>query len=277
MKRVSVCAALLVAVFMLGGCASDDIITQPAWPALSADEVVVHPSLQQLLATHHPLKVVLRVPNANNNVTQSQSGQVSGTENAVLNSAYDDIEKRLFEAGFIVRDRALLSTLIQNQGLTSYKEIQSRIDTDLIIDISSMSFNDPGDWLTTNQYTGDNGGQVVATDYNSGANYGMGQAVASVEAQFIIVSTGDVGGIVRLEVPLCRQISCKYEYTNDGLGDTTFSSLGNQSWVFNQNTDTLTYLWATGNGPGTFSQAADLIAKKLVQVLQGAQTGGTAQ
>jgi len=212
--------------------------------------------------------VVLRVPNANNNVTQSQSSQVSGTENAVLNSAYDDIEKRLFEAGFVVRDRALLSTLIQNQGLTSYKDIQSRIDTDLIIDISSLRFNDPGDWLTTNQYTGDDGSQDTAFDYNDNENYGMGQAVASVEAQFIIVATGDVGGIVRLQVPICREISCQFDYSNDGLGDTQFSQVGNQSATFTQNTDSVTYLWANGNGPGTFSQAADLIAKKLVQVLQ---------
>ncbi len=276
MKRVPVYAVLLLTAFMLAGCASDEVITKPDWPSLSPDEVVVHPSLQQLLATHHPLKVVLRVPNANNNVTQSQSGQVSGTENAVLNSAYDDIEKRLFEAGFVVRDRALLSTLIQNQGLTSYKDIQSRIDTDLIIDISSLSFNDPGNWLVAKQYTGDDGSQDTADDY-VGGYYSMGQAVASVEAQFIIVATGDVGGIVRLQVPICRQILCKYDYSNDGLGDTNISSMGPQSATYVQNTETVAYLWGTGSGPGSFKQAADLIAQKLVQVLQGAQTGGTAQ
>src|SRR5580698_5022393 len=127
-------------------------ITQPVWPALPADEIDVHPSLKQLVQANPSLKVVLRVPNVTVNVTQSQQANSSPGTN--LNGAYDEIEKTLFKAGFVVRDRALLSSLIDKEGITSYQEIQKRVDTDLIIDISTLEFNDPSDALVTRIYPG---------------------------------------------------------------------------------------------------------------------------
>ena len=77
--------------------------------------------LTQLVHANPALKVVLRVPNAAVNVTQSQGVQTDSAE-SLLNSAYDAIEKRLFKAGFVVRDRALLNNLMNEKGITSYEE-----------------------------------------------------------------------------------------------------------------------------------------------------------
>lgn len=252
----------LPAFLLLAGCATTTPIDRPLWPEVAPDEVSVRPTLTQLVKDHPSLKVVLRVPNVTSNVTQSQTAQ-NGTN---LNSAYDEIEKKLFNAGFTVRDRALLSSLIDKEGITSYKEIQKRVDTDLIIDVSSLEFNEPNDWLTTRGYAGP-AGEATLQSYE-GLN--MGQAVATVEAKFIIVETGEVGAIVTLRVPVCTQITCSYEFFDDGMGSDNLSMTdpNKYSWIYDQNSHTLTYLWSTGTGPGTVTQAADLIAQKIVDVLK---------
>ncbi|HEY4128009.1 MAG TPA: hypothetical protein VGN70_08180 [Gammaproteobacteria bacterium] len=254
--------APMLAMLLLAGCASNTALDKPAWPAMTPDDVSVRPSLKQMVKDHPSLKVVLRVPNVTSNVTQAQTAQ-SG---ANLNGAYDEIEKKLFNAGFIVRDRALLSSLIDKEGITSYQEIQKRVDTDLIIDVSSLEFNDPGDWLVTKEYSGPDG-QPVPLESDDGLS--MGQAVATVEAKFIVVQTGEVGAIMTLRVPVCGQINCTYNYFDDGMGGDRLSMTDQNryAWVYDENSHTLSYLWSTGSGPGTVTQAADLIAQKIVDVL----------
>lgn len=248
---------LLFAATLLGGCATTLDINNPNWPPAPTDDVSVRPSLRQLVKEHPSLKVVLRVPNVTTNVTQA--GQALAG-NAGLDHAYDEIEKKLFDAGYVVRDRALLSSLIDKEGITSYKEIQARVDTDLIIDVSNLHFNDPQDWLTTQNYAGGNLGPY---------GYTMGEAVATVEAKFIIVETGEVGAIVTLHLPVCAYSPCDYNYFDDGMGDISFSFAdANRATQFDQNSQTYTYLWSQGSGPGSISQAADTIAQKIVDVLK---------
>ena len=266
MRRALITFIPFLSMLLLEGCATSFPITEPDWPAIAPDEVSVRQSLKDLVKTHPSLKVVLRVPNVTTNVTQSQGSQ-SSTANEALGNAYDIIEKKLFNAGFVVRDRALLSSLIDKEGITSYKEIQSRVDTDLIIDVSSLHFNLPQDWATTKNFKGQDG-QMTSLGQYSG--YSMGQAVATVEAKFIIVETGEVGAIVTLRVPVCEHISCTYDYFDDGMGDTnlSMSSTSKYAWVYDQNSQTLTYLWGQGSGPGSMNQAAELIAQKIVDVLK---------
>jgi len=255
--RSLVTTLLLLAASLLGGCATTLNINSPNWPPVTPDDVSVRPSLKQLVKEHPSLKVVLRVPNVTTNVTQA--GQtLSG--NAGLDHAYDEIEKKLFDAGYVVRDRALLSSLIDKEGITSYKEIQTRVDTDLIIDVSNLHFNDPQDWITTQNYAGGNLGPY---------GYTMGEAVATVEAKFIIVETGEVGAIVTLHLPVCAYSSCDYNYFDDGMGDISFGFAdANRAGQYDQNSQTYTYLWGQGSGPGSINQAADTIAQKIVDVLK---------
>ena len=246
---------------LLAGCATAPIeIASPAWPPVAADEINVHPTLRQLVEQHPSLKVVLRVPSVTVNVTQAQT-------NNNLNGAYDEIEKQLFKAGFVVRDRALLSSLIDKEGITSYQEIQARVDTDLIIDVSSLEFNDPQSMVFTKNYLGD-GGQLAG--FGPDFPYSMGEAVASVEAKFIIVHSGEVAGIVTLHVPLCEHEVCPYEAVEDPLNGDSLSAPAQPDHLanFDQNTNTVTYLWSNGTGPGSITEAADLLGQRIVAVLK---------
>lgn len=249
----------------LAGCAVEywqgtvaETITQPIWPAVPADQVNVHQNLKDLVKAHPTLKVVLRVPNVTTNVTQSQNA-------GSLDSAYDRIESQLFDAGFTVRDRALLSNLIEKEGITSYKDIQARIDTDLIIDISSLQFNDRRQWLTTNTYINASGLPAATPAFDT-----MGQAVASVEAKIIIVETGEVGGILTLKIPICGQIHCMFEHSrNATYGTDTFGNKTDLPHIYSLNDGGVTaFLWDAGDGPGTVTQAADLLAQKIIAVLK---------
>ena len=266
MVRRLLWSAAFLSVLSLSGCASAPpvAIEAPVWPALPADEIDVHPGLKQLVEQQPALKVVLRVPNVTANVTQSTA---NASTNTSLNGAYDEIEKTLFKAGFVVRDRALLSSLIDKEGITSYQEIQKRVDTDLIIDISSLEFNDPQSFLYSRNYPGPDGAPVA---FESDYPYSMAQAVAMVEAKFIIVHTGEVAGIVTLRVPLCGQVNCPFDAAldpTDGYG-LNARTLPNHASFFDQNTNTVSYLWTSGVGPGSVSDAADLIGRKIVAVLK---------
>src|ERR1041384_3668201 len=97
--------AAFAARLLLSGCATTQSynISQVIWPPAPQDEINVRPALTKLVHENPSLKVVLRVPNVSTNVTQSQTGQ-SGGADLSLNGAYDIIEKRLFKAGFVVRD-----------------------------------------------------------------------------------------------------------------------------------------------------------------------------
>lgn len=255
--RLIATTLLLLTATLLEGCATTLYVNNANWPPVAPDDVSVRPSLKQLVKNHPSLKVVLRVPNVTTNVTQA--GQALAG-NAGLDHAYDEIEKKLFDAGYVVRDRALLSSLIDKEGITSYKEIQSRVDTDLIIDVSNLHFNDPQDWNTTKSFTGGDLGQT---------GYTMGEAVATVEAKFIIVETGEVGAIVTLHLPVCAYATCDYNYFDDGMGDISFSFAdANRAATYDQNSQTYAYLWGQGDGPGSINQAADTIAQKIVDVLR---------
>lgn len=256
----------LLAMLSLSACVVAPVeIPHPIWPALPADEVDVHASLKQLVQGNPSLKVVLRVPNVTVNVTQSQQANPNPGTN--LNGAYDEIEKTLFKAGFVVRDRALLSSLIDKEGITSYQEIQKRVDTDLIIDISTLEFNEPSDFLVSRSYPGPNG---EPQSFDPSFVYNMAQAVATVEAKLIIVHTGEVAGIVTLRVPVCEHETCPFEAVMDPLNGDSMNAPAQPNHVasFDQNTNTLTYLWSTGAGPGSIAAAADLLGQKIADVLK---------
>ena len=257
-------AMLLLSACAIGPSVSPIGIENPIWPPLPADEIDVHPSLKQLVHEQSSLKVVLRVPNVTVNVTQSTAN--AGT-NTSLNGAYDEIEKALFKAGFVVRDRALLSSLIDKEGITSYQEIQKRVDTDLIIDISSLEFNDIQSMVVTRTYPGPDGAPVAFTpDYQ----FNMAQAVATVEAKLIIVHSGEVAGIVTLRVPVCGQVNCPFDAIMDPSNGNSLAARGlpNHASIFDQSTNYVSYVWTSGAGPGSISQAADLIGQKIVAVLK---------
>jgi len=257
----------LLMIGALAGCANVTVNNRPNLTEVPRDEINIRPSLTEMVKSHPSLKVVLRVPNVTSNVTQSQGAQPQTTPNDThisLDSAYDTVEKKLFKAGFVVRDRALLTNLLSKEGITSYKEIQSRVDTDLIIEISSLRFNEQQDWVTTKSYVDANN-----TPESVANSLAIGEAVATVEAKFIIVESGEVGAIVTLHVPLCEHITCTFDY--DTINEWAQLKSPDHPDIWSDDVSgvyTHTYLWGKGSGSGSINQATDLIAQKIVDVLK---------
>ena len=251
MRARLLAAAAVLAGLALPSCAPEHVRVKDLDWTLPAQDVNIRPSLRAWLKTHPEPKVVLRVPNAQVLVTESgRPSQQSRADAAVdYNHVYDLIEKALFKAGFVVRDRALLANLLKDEKINSYKEIRSRVDTDLIIEISSLRFNDPADVAKTQSYRDDQGhplgGEV------------LGQAVAHMEAKVVMVETGEVGGILDVHRSRCSvEPACVY-------------TLGFNSYAFNrENLSSWAYLWQRGNGPNGIDAATSLLAQQLVASLR---------
>lgn len=260
LRTKSLSTLLLCVIALLGGCVTIDTL-DPRWPASARDEISVRPSLRQLLANGRELKVVLRVPNAQSSVTSSEKAQAVSDQESMLTAAYDTIEKKLFEAGFVVRDRALLTNLLRGE-ITTYQEIKTRVDTDLIIDLSSLRFNAIQDRLVTTNYVNQQGVPGTLAEWTPR----MGQSVASVQAKIIIVATGEVGGIITLSSPVCGRVSCRYMLQD---GYYMYLPQGSQvSVVDDEANKAKVYTWASGTGVGSVADAAERIAEKIVQALQ---------
>ena len=103
---------------------------------------------------------------------------------------YNQIEKNLLRAGFTVRDRGLLNNLM-TENMTDYKEIGTRIQTDIIIEILYVD-------LHVNSF-------MDATD-ESGRNMALARTLrlnvqtAEMDCKFIIVEKSVTGAIATLHV-----------------------------------------------------------------------------
>jgi hypothetical protein len=117
---------IIVALLAFSSCSRQLYLIKPV---SKQDEISISPELRQFLNNNkQQVSVVLRTPRTTSNVTQE-------VQNSEL---YNTIERRLMNAGFIVRDRALLEKLIVNEQL-SYENIAQKIKVDLIIEVVENS------------------------------------------------------------------------------------------------------------------------------------------
>jgi hypothetical protein len=150
------------------------------------NEIVVTAELKAMLAANPRPKIVIRVPSPPTNVTEADR----------FNTYINIIEKTFMQHGFIVRDRALLETLMRS-GNINYQGIQKTIDTDLIIDILSLEFNSPNPQKAFfNQKT--KRFEMFATT----ANY-VDCPKARLECRVTIVDKGQLGGLFTLFASRC--------------------------------------------------------------------------
>lgn len=217
MKFNLIKVSVLTVATLLAGCAAVPVApvvdVTPVWaPAHTAVDGSVNPQLRDLLKQGTTPKVVLRVPNIASSIVQSDT-----SKNSNYDALYGRIEKRLVSEGFIVRDRALLQSLMSS-GMSDYASIGKRIDTDLIIEISKISFNESfqraSQFLDTNK-------QAVSFDGRYLTN-----SVAVIDVRVIQVKTGNVAAIITLKTG-ARELGEHAEYfkVNRGL---TF--LGNRAF-----------------------------------------------
>lgn len=174
-------AALVVGVVLgslAAGCAPVHVRVEPRVPE---NELVVKPSLVSFLKSTPEPKIVLRVPVPQGNLTQEEQ-----KNSEALNSVYNVIEKELLKAGFTVRDRALLTEVLRNNPKIDYRAIKEKIDTQLILEIVSLT---PWDYSTPEYKRVDTGaaGQAQVPFKLIGSR---------IMAKLIMVETGEIGGII---------------------------------------------------------------------------------
>jgi hypothetical protein len=112
---------LIVAIFVFSSCTKLYYVKSTSQ---KQNEISISPDLRQFVNKNKQISVVLRTPRTTSNVTQE-------VQNSEL---YNTIERRLMNAGFVVRDRALLEKLLVNEQL-SYESIAQKIKVDLIIEV----------------------------------------------------------------------------------------------------------------------------------------------
>lgn len=113
------------------------IVTDPK----KQDEKITTNELSKFLTNRkNKPTVVLRVPAPSSNVTASD---VEKSQLARNQATYDLFEKELLKAGFVVRDRGLLNSLLQGQNQLDYAQIGKKIQTDLIIEVLNLDFEVP--------------------------------------------------------------------------------------------------------------------------------------
>lgn len=172
------CVVLLAAGTAAMGCTPLHVRVDPQIPE---NEIVLKPSLSQFVKSTPEPKIVLRVPSPQGNVTQEEQ-----KHSEALNSVYNVIEKELLRAGFTVRDRALLTEVLRNNPKIDYRTIKEKIDTQLILEIVSIT---PWEYNTTEYKRVDTGapGQAAVPFKFVGSR---------IMAKLILVETGEVGGII---------------------------------------------------------------------------------
>ena len=115
---------LIIAIIMFSSCAQIHLYT--AYTVPKRDEISMSPDLRQFIDKNKnkQISVVLRVPHTTSTITKE-----------VLNDEfYNVIEQKLVNAGFAVRDRALLEKLIITEQ-ASYESIGKKIKADIIIEL----------------------------------------------------------------------------------------------------------------------------------------------
>jgi len=149
----------------------------------ASDEIVSTPELKNMLQVIPKPKIVIRVTNPPNSVTEADR----------FNAYINEIEKVFVQKGYTVRDRALLENLMRS-GNIDYKGIKDKIDTDLIIDILALNFEN-----TTVSHTFFNKTTQKEEPFATALTY-VECSVATLECRVTIVTQGQLGGVFTLRI-----------------------------------------------------------------------------
>jgi len=181
----------ILLVFFLA-CLSACVYTPKTYYLYEAqNDLVLKGDWQGFLAKNPNPKVVLRVPDAPKEITQS--------EMMLYDSFYNSIEKSLLEANFTLRDRSLLKEVLSRAGgELNYADIGRKIDTDIILEIVNIKL---GIWMKGTVVKGyyDSSTRTYKIPEPAPAPFPTDVFGAILEARIIMVASGDVIGITTLK------------------------------------------------------------------------------
>lgn len=151
----------------------------------TADEINTTNALKEFLNKNKSPKVVLRVNNSTNKLTENEN----------VEALYAIIEKELMANGFEVRDRQLFNQIVGNNENTSdYSNLNKRTDTDLIIELMEMNTKVP---YSTNIFTDGKTGESKTSMFPY-TNYGR-----NIEFKVIIIKTNQFAGSYKFNYTPC--------------------------------------------------------------------------
>lgn len=161
---------LILSVMLLSSCSAKYV----NFTSKPSDEITT-PKLKAFLKEKGEAKVVLRVPNFDDNTMSSN-----------LNDGYyTTIEKEFMRKGYIVRDRALFNEVIEKAGgEIDYEKLAIQTDTDLIIELVKF---DTEVVYRTNMYKTDKG--KSGTLKNEYRYYGV-----DIEFKIVLIAKNEFAG-----------------------------------------------------------------------------------
>ena len=241
MMRLAKTAALLLAATAAMSCMSFNLGTVKPNIALGS-EIVSTPELKAMLQEIPKPKIVIRVPNPPANVTEADR----------FNSYINVIEKTFVQAGYTVRDRALLQN-VMGGGNVDYKSLKEKIDTDLIIDILGLQFDG-----STAVHTFFNKTTQKEEPFATPQTY-VECGFASLECRVTIVDRGQLGGMFTLRTsPADAQ---ELDFYIDGFRQ-------NMAWVGQESAGLFPVLRIV-IGEEQKLQFTQVLARRLIDLLSG--------
>jgi len=121
-------------IILLQACMPSKVIKGTVKVAGDTHEVIVQSEFRDFLKKNSKPSIVLRVPTTTGTIMTTEAEKIGN-----YNSLYGRIERELMKAGYTVRDRNLLNNLLLSGQNLSYKEIGEKIQTDIMIEIISIT------------------------------------------------------------------------------------------------------------------------------------------
>jgi len=238
--RITKIAAVVLLTVILSSC-TQPYLGNVKLNVAASNEIVFTPELKELLQVIPKPKIVIRVTNPPTNVTEADR----------FNSYINEIEKIFVQKGYTVRDRALLENLMRS-GNIDYKGIKDKIDTDLIIDILALNFDN-----STASRTFFNKTTQKEEPFATEQTY-VECGIATLECRLTIVDRGQLGGLFTLRTSPCD------------INDADFYVDGfrqNMAWVGREAAGMFPVLRVPIESEGEKRVFTQALAKRLIDLL----------
>lgn len=184
MKFFSFFTFFVIISILNSACFSGSSARKVFFPEIP-DEINTTNSLKSFLTKNKAPKVVLRVSNSKNKVTENEN----------VDALYAVIEKELMSNGFEVRDRQLFNQIIDSKENTSnYEDLNKATDTDLIIELMEMNTKIP---YFTNKYIDGSTSEEKTMTFKH-TEYGR-----SIEFKVIIIKSNQFAGSYKFNFTPC--------------------------------------------------------------------------
>jgi hypothetical protein len=221
MKKSITILICLAACSLLLSCAQ--IITSGRLTAsIPQNDIFITQDLHDFLKKKQNPTIMLRVPTSVSTVTGSDTKEVKD-----YNSLYGAIEKVLMQAGFTVRDRGLLNSLLVS-GQADYKQIGEKTKTDIIIEITSFTVKEAEKKVAWPELKPTK--QKAYEETIDAIEYRIRAYEYVIECKIVIVEEGLTGGMFTFHYGACAN-TCNFE-ASFGPVHATYARFINGTWQY---------------------------------------------